>query len=234
LGGAAVFLGLTLVTSLIALVGGGLRLISASGIHRASRFWAKATHWAAGAPVTVEGAENLPAEPGYVLAANHQGVFDILAVYALPVEFRWLAKESLFHIFLMGPAMGRAGHLPVVRGDSSKTPGLLKAAARAIRAGTNVVVFPEGTRNKNPQAGLLPFKRGGFVLARLAKRPVVPVGIVGTFEVLDAKPLRVRPRPITLRIGRPLSPEAFGADLEGFAAATRKAVAELAGRKAEG
>jgi 1-acyl-sn-glycerol-3-phosphate acyltransferase len=114
---------------------------------------------------------------------NHQGNFDILALFAgLPVQFRWLAKEELFRIPLFGFAMRRTGYIPVDRSDHKKAIRSMAEAARRIRAGTSVIVFPEGTRSLDGQ--LLPFKKGGFVLAIDAAAPIVPVAIHGSHDVM--------------------------------------------------
>lgn len=227
-----VFVPMTLIVSSLILFGVPLRIISPETAHRLSRAWAGASCWASGVRVRTEGAENLPADDGYILAANHQAAFDILVAFVgLPVQFRWLSKESLFRIPMMGWAMTKAGHLPVDRGNSSKTPRLLKAAAKAIKAGTNVIIFPEGTRNRDPEGPLMEFKKGGFVLARLSGRPVVPVGLMGTPQALSMKPFRIHPAEVTIRIGKPLFPKDFPRkELDKFALATRDAVAVLTDR----
>ncbi len=226
---AFVFFWTTLIASGIVLLLVPLRIILGSGAHRVSTWWAATTCRAAGVGIRFEGAENLPPEQGYIIAANHQGVFDILVSFvALPVEFRWLAKLVLFKIPFMGWAMTRAGHLPVVRGDSTQTPRLLRRAAKAIKSGTNVIIFPEGTRNRNPEKGLMLFRKGGFVLASLSKRPVVPLALTGTDKALSTGPLRVHPMTVTVRAGKPLRPEDYSRqDLDRFAADTRAAVAAL-------
>ena len=226
---AFVFFWTTLITSSIVLLLVPLRIMSGTGAHRISTWWATSVCRTAGIKIRFEGAENLPAEQGYIIAANHQGVFDILVSFvALPVEFRWLAKLVLFKIPFMGWAMARAGHLPVVRGDSSQTPRLLRSAARAIQSGTNVIIFPEGTRNRTPEKGLMEFRKGGFVLSTLSKRPVVPLALIGTNLAISNSPFRVHPMTVTVRAGKPLYPKNYSRhDLDRFAAEARAAVAAL-------
>ena len=207
---AASLVGLsTLLLSLVVMILSPPGLLPASGAHRIARLWAKIVLWSSGGRLRVEGLENLPAEGGYILAANHQSAFDIPVLLAsLPVDFRWLAKQSLFKIPLMGWAMKRCGYIPVAREDSSKALGLLKKAANRIKDGVPVIVFPEGTRNNGPDR-LLPFKKGGFLLARLAKRPIVPLAISGTREVLPRHSLRPRKGRIVVRVGRPIDSNLF-------------------------
>ena len=226
---ATVFFFFTIGTSLAVMLLVPLRIIGGTGAHRLSTFWAASVCWAAGIKIRVEGLDNLPRDQGYIIAANHQGVFDILVTFvALPVEFRWLAKLSLFNIPFMGWAMTRAGHLPVARGDSTQTPRLLRGAAKAIRSGTNVIIFPEGTRNRTPEKGLMEFHKGGFILSTLSKRPVVPLALIGTDKALSVKPLRVHPRTVVVRVGRPISPDSYDRkDLDGFAQNTRNQLAAM-------
>jgi 1-acyl-sn-glycerol-3-phosphate acyltransferase len=223
----------TLIASSIVMLCVPLRIINGTGAHRVSTWWAASVCRAAGIKVEFQGAENLPPDQGYIFVANHQGVFDILVSFvALPVEFRWLAKLVLFKIPFLGWAMTRAGHLPVARGDSTQTPRLLRSAAKAIKSGTNVIIFPEGTRNRSPEKGLMAFRKGGFVLSRLAKRPVVPLALIGTDQAISVKPFRVHPMTITVRLGKPISPAAYSRkDLDGFAADTRSAVGALMNSK---
>lgn len=110
----------------------------------------------------------------------------------LPVEFRFVAKRSLFNIPFLGWHLWRSGHIPVERGQPQKAVKSLDKAAERIRAGTAVVLFPEGHRNR--QDGTLgPFKKGSFYLAVRAGVPVVPVTISGSRAVLKPDSLHIRP-----------------------------------------
>ncbi len=207
---AAVIGAATLPLSLTVMLLAPVGLMSASGAHQIARLWAKIVLWAVGVRLeAVEGLTNLPPEGGYVLAPNHLSWFDIPVIMAgLPIDLRWLAKESLFKIPFMGWAMKGCGYIPVDREDSSKALGLLKKAAKRIRSGAEVIIFPEGTRNPTPSK-MLPFKRGAFLLARLACRPVVPVALMGTEAVLPRDSLRPLPGGVAIRIGRPIDPDVF-------------------------
>jgi 1-acyl-sn-glycerol-3-phosphate acyltransferase len=115
--------------------------------------------------------------------ANHQSNFDILALFAgLPVQFRWLAKEELFRIPLFGWAMRRCGYIPIDRSNRKKALQGMEEAVQRIHEGASVVIFPEGTRS--PDATLLPFKKGGFILALQAQVPVVPIAISGSNAIM--------------------------------------------------
>jgi 1-acyl-sn-glycerol-3-phosphate acyltransferase len=169
-------------TLFIILTGVPVSFLSPDYLHTYARFWARVGLLLAGVRLTVAGQENLPAGAA-VYMPNHQSNFDILALFAgLPVQFRWLAKEELFRIPLFGFAMRRTGYIAVDRSDRKKAIRSMGEAARRISEGTSVIVFPEGTRS--PDGTLLPFKKGGFMLAIEAAAPIVPVAIRGSHEVM--------------------------------------------------
>jgi 1-acyl-sn-glycerol-3-phosphate acyltransferase len=139
--------------------------------------------------VTVSGAEHLPDGP-IIFMSNHQSNFDILSLLAaMPRQFYWIAKKELFEIPVFGPSMRRGGYIPLDRGDGRKALQSIDAAAATIHQGKSVVLFPEGTRS--PDGRLLPFKRGGFILARKAEVPVVPVTINGSGKINPASKIRL-------------------------------------------
>lgn len=169
-------------TLFVILTGVPVSFLSPDYLHTYARFWARVGLFLARVRLTVEGHEHLPLGAA-VYMPNHQSNFDILALYAgLPVQFRWLAKEELFRIPLFGFAMHRTGYIPVDRSDHKKAIRSMAEAARRISEGTSVIVFPEGTRS--PDGALLPFKKGGFVLAINAAAPIVPVAICGSHDVM--------------------------------------------------
>ena len=177
-------------TLFVILTGVPVSFLSPDYLHSYARFWAKVSLRLAGVRLTVSGQENLPAGAA-VYMPNHQSNFDILSLYAgLPVQFRWLAKEELFRIPLFGFAMHRAGYIPVDRSDRKKAIQSMAEAARRISEGTSVIVFPEGTRSLDGQ--LLPFKKGGFMLAIDAAAPIVPVTIDGSHAVMPKLSRQIR------------------------------------------
>jgi 1-acyl-sn-glycerol-3-phosphate acyltransferase len=138
-----------------------------------------------------------------VYAANHQSQFDIPAlVLAMPVDFRVVAKRSLLHVPVFGWALWLAGFIFIDRANRDQAIRSLDRAAERLRRGTSVAIFAEGTRS--PDGTLLPFKRGGFVLAIQAGVPVVPVIITGGREVMRKGSLRIRPGTIAVHFGAPI------------------------------
>jgi 1-acyl-sn-glycerol-3-phosphate acyltransferase len=138
-----------------------------------------------------------------VYVANHQSQFDIPAlVLAMPADFRIVAKRALMFVPIFGWVLWLAGFIFIDRGHRERAIQSLDRAAKRLRRGTSVVIFAEGTRS--PDGTLLPFKRGGFVLAIQAGVPVVPVTVQGGREVLPKGSLRIRPGTIDLHFGAPI------------------------------
>lgn len=182
-----------------------------------SRFWGRTGLALAGIRVTVKGGERLPAGPVIVMS-NHQSNFDILTLQGhFPRHLSWMAKQELFRIPVFGHSMRRGGYIPLDRSDGRKALKSIDEAAQQIRNGSSVIIFPEGTRTRDGK--LLPFKRGGFMLAARAGVPVVPVTLDGTFEINPGGTLKLYPgRRVEIRIGEPITiPHGMGrAEAEEF------------------
>ncbi|MGD0584683.1 MAG: lysophospholipid acyltransferase family protein [Oryzomonas sp.] len=198
----AMFIPLTFLFAASAFVG---TLLDASGrVYAAhARLWARLGLGMAGVRVTVCGEEHLPAGP-VIFMSNHQSNFDILAlVAAMPRRIYWIAKKELFHIPVFGPSMRRGGYIPLDRSDGRKALKSMDNAAAIIREGKSVVMFPEGTRSLSRE--LLPFKRGGFILARKSGVPVVPVTINGSGRINPAGQIRLSRGDICILLHPPLA-----------------------------
>ena len=165
--------------------------------------WSRQVLWAAGTPVQAEGLDRIPDRP-VVYAANHSSMFDIWALAAtLPGSVRMVAKQELARIPLLGRAMVTAGHLTIDRAHPARALEAYRRAAEVIRGGTSALLFPEGTRSRTGE--LLPFKNAPFGLAIAAQVPVVPVYVGNTFEIMPKGRFFLRPRPIRVVIGEPIS-----------------------------
>lgn len=128
--------------------------------HRVSGLWGRWLCALNGIEVTIEGMEYVRMDQPQIFIANHQGFFDIFALNGfLPVQLRWVAKSSLFHIPFVGWAMRAAGSIPVDRSNRKKAYQAFLATIEKLKAGNSVVIFPEGTRSKDGTIG--PFKKGG-------------------------------------------------------------------------
>lgn len=169
---------------------------------RITHYWGTLLIRCLGIDFKVEGLENLDLSRPYVFAANHQSAFDIFALLAALPKVKFLAKKELFRIPLFGPALARAGSLPIDRSNRQASLKSLDRAAQVVREGSSIVIFPEGTRSETGE--LLPFKKGGFVLAIKSGQPIVPVSLSGTGAVLGRGIGRVHPNPIKAVFGRPI------------------------------
>jgi 1-acyl-sn-glycerol-3-phosphate acyltransferase len=192
----------TLVFSLIALFAAfGDRTGNYS--HRSASLWATILLKITGVRVEISSLEHLDPGQAYIFAANHQSAFDILALLSkLKVQFRWLAKDSLFRIPIFGWAMKRTGYIPINRSQAREAYQSLLQAAQKIREGASVVIFPEGTRQQGEQLG--PFKKGGFVLALKSRQPIVPVSILGSGRILPKKGWTLTPGTVRIILGKPI------------------------------
>ncbi|MDD5287151.1 MAG: lysophospholipid acyltransferase family protein [Desulfuromonadaceae bacterium] len=168
-----------------------------------ARLWGRLGLALTGVHVTVIGAEHIPDGP-VIFMSNHQSNFDILALMAaMPRRIHWIAKKELFDIPFFGPSMRRGGYIPLDRGDGRKALQSMDEAAAAIQKGKSVVIFPEGTRTQD--GFLLPFKRGGFILARKAAVPVIPVTINGSGRINPANQIRLYSGDIRIILHPPMN-----------------------------
>lgn len=114
----------------------------------------------------------------YVVVSNHESTADPFLISWLPWDMRWVSKESLFRLPLIGWLMRAGGDIPLRRGEKGSVVEMLAECHRTLKAGVSVMLFPEGTRS--PDGSLLPFKDGAFQLAIEAGVPVLPVMVHGT------------------------------------------------------
>ncbi|HEV8336815.1 MAG TPA: lysophospholipid acyltransferase family protein [Candidatus Polarisedimenticolia bacterium] len=188
-----------------------LVLPSGDGVLALARVWARLVLGLCGVRVVVEGRDKIRPPGPYVFLSNHQSQFDIpAAVLAIPIQFRILAKQELFHIPIFGWALRLSGFVAIDRRNRDKAIASLDRAAERIRRGRSLLIFAEGTRS--PDGRLLPFKKGAFVLAIQAGVPVVPLAIRGSRAVLPKGSLSIRPGIITVVVGDPIDPRPFSVD----------------------
>lgn len=162
-----------------------------------AKIWSRLMAWISFVSVNVRGRENVNVKSSYIFVANHQGAYDIFAIYGwLGHNFKWMMKKSLEKIPLVGYACKKAGHIFVDKSSPSAIRDTMKAAEKQLAGGMSVVIFPEGTRSASGRLGR--FRRGAFMLAEEFKLPVVPVTIDGSYDVLSTK--RILPMPGRINI----------------------------------
>jgi 1-acyl-sn-glycerol-3-phosphate acyltransferase len=153
--------------------------------------WSRRAMTLAEAELDVDGLEHVSADRSVLLMSNHQSAYDIFSLFvAFPHSMRMIAKKEMFRLPIMGGGMRAAEFIELDRSDRAKAFAALERAKDKIASGINVWIAPEGTRSDDGK--LLPFKKGGFVMAQQTGVPIQPVTIDGTREILPAKEFRVR------------------------------------------
>jgi 1-acyl-sn-glycerol-3-phosphate acyltransferase len=173
------------------------------------RIWANGL--LAASLVRVEVRYSAELEPGksYVFLSNHQSLFDIPVLIATaPGQLRMMAKRTLFQIPLFGWALKAGGFIPIDRADRSTATRSFSSAFARLRGGTSILLFPEGTRGLDDT--LLPFQRGGFLLALKSGLPIVPVGIRGSRAIQRRGSFAIHPGTVTVTYGAPIDTAAYG------------------------
>lgn len=132
--------------------------------------------------VKVEGLDNIDRKKTYVVVSNHQSLADIVLMYKTKMQFKWVAKDSLFKIPVLGWNMSLAKHIRLKRKKYSSIKKVYKDASSWLRSGVSVVFFPEGTRNNDSVMGEL--QNGAFKLAIKEKASVLPIIIRGTRDAI--------------------------------------------------
>lgn len=131
------------------------------------------------------GVEKLPVEQGYLIAPNHQGLFDALILFETHDKpFKAIVKEELMNVFVLGKVLKMLQFEAMDRQNLRSSMKIIKKATREMSAGRNYVIFPEGTRCRK-QNQMLEFKGGTFKTVIDAKKPIVPVALIDCYKVFD-------------------------------------------------
>jgi 1-acyl-sn-glycerol-3-phosphate acyltransferase len=176
---------MTLVVSLPVLICSTLLLPfnrNRTWAHKVGCFWGQSIFKVnRGWKMVIEGKENIP-KGAAILVANHESMSDIIALYLLDVDFKWLAKKDLFYVPFFGWSMALCGYVALERGSVSSTRKSFDRCGDYLRRGVPILFFPEGTRSADGQ--LAAFKAGAFKLAIQEKVPIVPVALTGPRNVI--------------------------------------------------
>lgn len=195
--------------------------------HGFARLWSWLILHTIWSPARVVGFDKIDLSQPHVYVCNHISALDIPVLYtSLPIQFRILAKKELFRYPFMGWHLKRSGQIPVERESALASMRSLTEAAASVRAGTPVVVFPEGGRSATGQ--VMPFMSGAFYVAIKAGVDVIPMALVGTYQALPMNSFHIRPGKIELIVGDPISTVDYGRrDAEVLAARAQKEVEDL-------
>jgi 1-acyl-sn-glycerol-3-phosphate acyltransferase len=165
----------------------------------------------AGIRYRVRGREHIPANRAVVFCSNHESNVDPPVLFqALHKRLHVLFKAELTKIPVLGAVMLGGGFVPVERDRREASMASIDRAAASIRDGNTFLIFPEGTRSKT--AELLPFKKGGFIMAIKAQAPVVPVAVSGGRSAMRKGSWLVRPVMVDVRIGEPVETTGMSLD----------------------
>jgi 1-acyl-sn-glycerol-3-phosphate acyltransferase len=193
----------TLVMGLLALPGG---LFDRSGrrLHWFSYAWSWMIMKTIFSPVKVTGLEQIDTTKPHVYAANHASALDIPVLYVnLPFQFRIAFKKELLSYPVVGWQLKRSGQICIDQQNPSHSVSSIRAALKGLKAGLPLVIFPEGGRT--PDGEIKPFLQGAFFLAIKAQVDIVPVALVGTYELLPMNTYHIKCRPLEMRVGKPIS-----------------------------
>jgi len=195
--------------------------------HLVARAWAGTLLRIALSPVEVVNAQRLRSAPVAVFASNHLSYMDTPVVFAkLPFQFRILAKQGLWKLPFVGWYLNHSGQVPIDASSSrSAIAGLLRGVA-ALKAGMRLFVFPEGSRS--PDGRLQTSASGAAFMAIRAGVPLVPLALVGTYELLPIHIYSLRPRPLKLIVGDPIPTDGLTTrDADALTARLHAAIAEM-------
>ncbi len=181
--------------------------------------WARVILKVCGVKASADGLENIPKGRPLIFMVNHVSYFDIFALLALlPVDFRFIVKQELMRVPILGYAMKNAGYIGIERKDPRKALKSMHEAAERIRQGASVLIFPEGTRS--PDGTLQSFKPGGFHLTLRSGCDIIPVTIIGSRDIVPKGSWRINKGSIRLIVGQPIPVQGY----------TKRKMGELMGR----
>jgi 1-acyl-sn-glycerol-3-phosphate acyltransferase len=157
-----------------------------------------------GIRVRVTGAHNVPRDRAAVFCSNHQSNVDPPVLFdAIHPRMHILYKAEIDAIPILGRALRLGGFIPIDRHNREAAKRSIEAGAASIRAGNSFLIFPEGTRSRT--AKMLPFKKGGFIMAIKAHAPIVPVAVQGGRAAMHKGSAIIRPATVSIRVGEPIA-----------------------------
>ena len=168
------------------------------------KIWARWVVWSTGIQYEIDGLDNLNLDKQYIFMSNHESALDIvLGLAAIPFNIVFLAKKELFRVPIFGWAMNSAGMIKIDRQNPEiARRSVSEAVETLIQSSFSTLIYPEGTRSNGEE--LLPFKKGGFILAIRTQLPVVPITILGAGNVLPKGTLAIKKSHIKIIIDAPI------------------------------
>lgn len=216
----------TLILGTISL---GVSLFDRSGRiqHNLARLWSWLIMKTIFSPVTVMGMGKVDGSKPRVYAVNHASALDIPVIYVhLPFQFRIVFKSELLGYPFVGWHLKRSGQICINQQNPAASIGAIKSALKGLRSGKPLVIFPEGGRS--PDGSILPFLPGAFFLAIKAQAEIVPIALVGTYDLLPMNTYHIKCQPLEMRVGEPIPTTGLTLhDTEAVSAKVRAAIENL-------
>ncbi len=200
-----IFVLITIIMSVMALV---VTLFDNTGnrFRKLGGIWGWIGLWLSGVKLRIIGEEHYDPNASYVIVSNHASMYDILAVLAgIKTNLRIMAKIELAKVPLWGWAVRRGDFIFIRRGGNREALQSLLEAKQKLDEGKSAYIFADGTRS--PDGSIQPFKRGAFTIAVKAKKPILPVTILGSYNIMPRDTLKINGGTITLVIDKPISSE---------------------------
>jgi 1-acyl-sn-glycerol-3-phosphate acyltransferase len=196
-------------------------------LHGFARAWSKLIMKTIFSPVRVEGLEKIDTSRTYVYAVNHASALDIPVLYAsLPFQFRIVHKKELLSYPIVGWHLRRSGQVCVDQQNPAHSVGQIKSAVRTLKNGMPLVIFPEGGRTADGR--IQAFLDGAFFMAIKARVDIVPIALVGTYELLPMDTFHIKSRPLQMRVGEPIPTSEWTLrNLQGLSAKVQQEVEAL-------
>jgi 1-acyl-sn-glycerol-3-phosphate acyltransferase len=196
-------------------------------LHDFARLWSRWIMGTIQSPVRVSGLDKIDVTKAQVYAVNHASALDIPILYVnLPFQFRIVFKSELLSYPVIGWHLKRSGQICINQQFPARSIGSVRAALKDLKAGTPLVIFPEGGRT--PDGEIKPFMSGAFFLAIKAHVDVVPVALIGTFDLLPMNTYHIKSRPLEMRVGRPIPTAGLTThDMESLPERVKAAMEEL-------
>ena len=226
----------TLVLGTISLIAS---LIDRSGRmqHKLARSWSWLIMKTIWSPVTVTGNVAAVQSGGAaragggprVFAVTHASALDIPILYVnVPFQFRIVFKSELLSYPFIGWHLKRSGQVCINQQNPSASIGAIKSALKSLRSGMPLVIFPEGGRTRD--GNIQPFLPGAFFLAIKAQAEIVPIALVGTFDLLPMNTYHIKCQPLEMRVGEVIPTAGLGmGDMDAVSARVKAAIEELHG-----
>jgi 1-acyl-sn-glycerol-3-phosphate acyltransferase len=195
-----------LITVALGIVSIPVSLLGEKGriLHGFARFWSQLIMAIIRSPTKVTGLEKIDTSKPLIYAVNHASALDIPVLYVyLPFQFRIAFKKELLSYPIVGWHLKRSGQICVDQQNPAASIGSIRAALKSLKGGMPLVIFPEGGRT--PDGQVKPFLPGAFFLAIKAQVDIVPVALVGTYELLPMNTYHIKCRPLEMRVGQPIS-----------------------------